>query len=310
MAGGFKKQTQKILKILFVLILGSIFLWGCSSTAGKNKKQRQDSVSKQRFLKKKRMKRRRAPVESQIPSIREKEDDELFESRTPPIRWILPTRVNELDRSVMVFIPEGEYLSGAVTTKFNPTTAKRSHLAAYYIDRTEISVEQFRKYNPSYDETIFNNGKQCSNCPAMGIPWMMAQSYCRWAGKRLPTETEWEAAARGDSDFKWPWGSIPGVDMANLEGETDGFAGVAPVGSFPASPLGIWDMAGNVWEWIVAPYAPMPTPGSDGKLTAQIAKGGGWSSSKESAMISSRNALPPDIKNPAVGFRCVSPISP
>jgi formylglycine-generating enzyme required for sulfatase activity len=309
MAGGFKKQTQKILKILFVLILGSIFLWGCSSTTGKNKKQRQDSASKQRFLKKKRMPRKRTPVESQIPSV-EDEENKLLEPTTPPIRWILPTRVNELDRSVMVFIPEGEYISGAVTNNFNPSTAKHSHLSAFYIDRTEISVEQFKKYNSAYDEIFFNDGKQCSNCPAMGIPWMVAQSYCRWAGKRLPTETEWEAAARGDSGFKWPWGSIPEAGKANLEGDADGFAGVAPVGSFPASPLGIWDMAGNVWEWVVAPYAPIPAPGVDGKLTDQITKGGGWSSSKESAMISSRNALPPDIKNPAVGFRCVSPISP
>ncbi len=302
MAGGFKKQARKFLKILFVLALAVVFLWGCSSTLGKKKKRRQDSASRQKHFAKKKHRKRNAPAERRANP--RSMDDLLDDSSSPAVQWIFPTRVNEIDRSVMILVPAGEYLLGPVGNS-NALAEGRIQLPDFYIDRAEISVEQFQNYDPSYDEKVFNNGEKCPSCPAMGIPWMVAQSYCRWAGKRLPTEAEWEAAARGDQNSKWPWGSIFDPNKANLEGDADGYAGPAPVRSFPASPFGTWDMAGNVWEWVAMPYEPRPIPGSGGKLTAQIVKGGGWSSNKDSARVSSRNPLPPDIKNPNVGFRCV-----
>jgi len=304
MAGGFKKQSGKFLKIFFVLLLSSLFLWGCSSAPGKSKKRKQGSASRHKRLVKKKRHRGTAPSASKSAP---KNEDPLGLSGMPT-QWILPTIVNEADRSVMALIPSGEYFIGPIN-KLDPSLTRQVKLPSFYIDRAEISVEQFKKYDTSYNERVFFNGKKCPNCPAMGIPWMTAQSYCRWAGKRLPTEEEWEAGARGGGDFKWPWGSIYQTGKANLLGDDDGFAAAAPVGSFPASPLGVWDMAGNVWEWVAAPYPPKPASGKDGKLTAQIAKGGGWSSGKESALVSNRNPMRPDIRNPTVGFRCVLPAS-
>ncbi len=175
------------------------------------------------------------------------------------------------------------------------------------MDRAEITVEQYRLFDASYDEKPFNDGQACPTCPAMGVAWLKAQSYCRWAGKRLPTELEWEAAARGKDNRNWPWGLVYQEGRANLHGEADGYAGPAPVGSFPsgASPHGLWDMAGNVWEWVVSPYGPRLTPEREGDLTPQVVKGGGWSSNAESSKISNRNAVRPDIRNPSIGFRCV-----
>ena len=138
----------------------------------------------------------------------------------------------------------------------------------------------------------------------MGIDWEHAKGYCVWAGKRLPEEEEWEAAARGSSSGPWAWGDEFFPNNANLNGDDDGYARVAPVSSFPlgASSYGALDMIGNVWEWVDAP------PGeSRENANRHILKGGGWNSTLETATIYYRNLVDSKIKNPAFGFRCMKP---
>ena len=215
---------------------------------------------------------------------------------------LLPTILNKKDQTLMILIDQGKYLTGIkkIETEgiFSPNE-KDSQIAAvpaFYIDRTETTVANFKKFEPAYKEQPYTYGKPCPKCPAMGITWHQAQKYCQWAGKRLPTEAEWEAAARGNSDFIWPWGNDHRPEYANTFGNDDGFLFMAPVGSFSkgASPFGVMDMAGNVWEWVI---------GKSNGL--KIVKGGGWTSYINQSKISFRNTVHPKLKNPTFGFRCV-----
>lgn len=204
----------------------------------------------------------------------------------------------------MILIDQGKYLVGVKKMAARGTLSpdeKGSQfvtLPAFYIDRTETTVANFKKFQPRYNEKPFNDGKSCPQCPAMGIDWIQASKYCKWAGKRLPSEAEWEAAARGNSTFTWPWGNEFLPQHANTFGKEDGHLSVAPVASYPkgASPFGVMDMAGNVWEWVKSE-----------KKGLQIVKGGGWTSYSNQSKISFRNAVDAKLKNPTFGFRCAGP---
>ena len=229
--------------------------------------------------------------------------------RSPVLRGsvkssFLPTILNEQDKTLMILINTGKYLVGKKKLSPRGTLVKNkapfTNLAAFYIDRTEITVTQFRKYQPSYDEKPYTGGKNCPNCPAMGINWIQASKYCRWAEKRLPREEEWEAAARGVTNFSYPWGEVFLPHRSNLLGEEDGHLFSAPVGSFQAgaSASGVMDMAGNVWEWVDSKKSERPQP------ETRIVKGGGWTSDKKQARISFRNHVDLKMKSPTFGLRC------
>ena len=230
-------------------------------------------------------------------------------NRNPVLRGsvkssFLPTILNEQDKTLMILINAGKYLVGKKKLSPRGTLVKNkapfTNLAAFYIDRTEITVTQFRKYQPNYDEKPYAGGEDCPDCPAMGINWIQASKYCRWAGKRLPREEEWEAAARGVTNFSYPWGEVFLPHRSNLLGEEDGHLFSAPVGSFQAgaSASGVMDMAGNVWEWVDSKKSERPQP------ETRIVKGGGWTSDKKQARISFRNHVDLKMKNPTFGLRC------
>jgi formylglycine-generating enzyme len=234
--------------------------------------------------------------------------------KTPVIRnsvktSSLPTILNRQDQTLMIFIDAGKYptVKEKLSTIENLSKNKFTfvNLAAFYIDRTEITVTQFRKHQPGYNEKLFTDGKDCPNCPAMGINWIQASKYCRWAGKRLPQEAEWEAAARGVSNFTYPWGEIFLSQHSNLRGKEDGYLFAAPVGSFlsGASASGLVDMAGNVWEWVDSKKSSRPQP------NARVVKGGGWTSNKHQARISFRNHVDLKMNNPTFGFRCAKSLN-
>jgi formylglycine-generating enzyme required for sulfatase activity len=161
--------------------------------------------------------------------------------------------------------------------------------------------------------------------PINCVDWPMADIYCRWSGGRLPTEEEWEYAARGRSGGKYPWGSEPpdetrlnacgsecrrlgnkiGKNWSTMHSSDDGWSSTAPVGSYPkgATSDGLLDMAGNVWEWTASRYCPYSGGGCTD--THRAVRGGTWFFSDPSRVrVTYRNRYSPSELNVYVGFRC------
>ena len=214
---------------------------------------------------------------------------------------------------------------------------RRAWLGAYQIDRVEVTVAAYRacaRAGACAPEPLLVADTRflAPELPITSVTWGEAQRFCAWRGARLPTEAEWERAARGRGGRIFPWGNDPRTTASNhgrlvRVGElgprpytlsqpdpSDGFALTAPVGSFPqgASEEGLLDMAGNAMEW-TADWAPaadsaaaVPTVNPRGPAwgVARIARGGSWRSPLLFQRTTAREALPPTLRSPDVGFRC------
>ncbi|MBM4255243.1 MAG: trypsin-like serine protease [Deltaproteobacteria bacterium] len=253
-----------------------------------------------------------------------------------------PTQLDEEQGNTagMVRIPAGEFFMGCnkdVDTECDSDEAtSRLNLSEFLIDQTEVTVAQFAQcvdankcssqgltmpYWDNKEQPEFawacNWGKAGREShPVNCVEWNQAKAFCESVEKRLPTEAEWEKAARGTDGRKYPWGNI-GYEAvgkaANITDETakknqptwkiaegydDGFYGTAPVGSFLGgkSPYGALDMVGNVWEWAADWY--------DEKKNARVVRGGSWYSRPQHARASARLGYEPGSRDDVVGFRC------
>lgn len=254
-----------------------------------------------------------------------------------PIVGTLPikTLTTDKDAATMVYVPAGEFLMGTsdadmeqykvlfplrkISRFDNERPQRKVFVDAFYIDRTEVTNRQYKQfltetgYEPKHylDYLPYN----APDLPATVLEWEDAVAYTEWAGKRLPTEAEWEKAARGTDGRFWPWGNewdatkLSGNDGTGLK---DGYKETAPVAQFPqgASPYGALDMAGNLWEWVSDWYDadyyrknprnvnPQGPETGDG----HVLKGGGWAENLDFTRCANRlGGNPGSLLR---GFRC------
>ena len=232
------------------------------------------------------------------------------------------------DGKEMVLIPAGPFEMG--DSKNEPEEwMKRSRpvhtvqLDAFYMDVHEVTVGQFRefvdqsgyKYGSNWDEVA--RFSPSDDHPMIYVSWHDAVAYCQWAGKRLPTEAEWEYAARGGLIGKrYPWGDEIIHDDANYRGtggKDQWDETTAPVGSFRPNGYGLHDMAGNVWEWCADWYdsdyyskSPLRNPQGPSSGNRRVLRGGSWGSSSLSLRAASRFVRDPSGTFTFNGFRSVS----
>jgi formylglycine-generating enzyme required for sulfatase activity len=192
-------------------------------------------------------------------------------------------------------------------------------LDGFWLDRTEVTNAQYAlcvadgacRRSRLFNNPAFNG----DDYPVAGIPWQDAADYCAWAGGRLPTEAEWEYAARGTAGSLFPWGDEFDCAGGNFwddgTGCDDGFAQPAPVGSFPggSSWSGVLDMAGNVWEWVADGYGAYPAdavlnPTGSPTGSERILRGGSWGYLPAFVRSAYRYPVPANADYQAVGFRC------
>ncbi len=225
----------------------------------------------------------------------------------------------------MVQIPEGPFTMGSDDGDPDETPEHQVYLKSYYIDTKEVTQQEYDRFYrmtkrgkpfiPVFEEDISN--LQGLDLPAIGMSWSDAFAYCRWAGKRLPTEAEWEKAARGEGKRKYTWGDTFEMGHANLDGKDDGFKYLAPPASFESgrSPYGVYDMIGNVSEWVADTYekeyyreTPYRDPKGPGDGDHKVIRGGSWRESPHGARTTNRFPAKMWLTDATIGIRCAKDV--
>ncbi|MFQ5900365.1 MAG: formylglycine-generating enzyme family protein [Thermodesulfobacteriota bacterium] len=225
------------------------------------------------------------------------------------------------DLREMVYIPAGKFIQGSNERHPDEGPTHEVYLDDYYIDKYEVTNIQYKEFvkatghrKPLHWVTGTYPRRKAYH-PVVYVDWFDANAYCKWAGKRLPNESEWEKAARGTDGRRFPWGSDFDVNKANSpflkKGDT------MPVGSFEEgrSPYGLYDVVGNVWEWTIDWYEPY-SGAKDAETNIyygkknKVLRGGSWFdcslySCGMSPLTYNRSHFARDVRNNSFGFRCV-----
>ena len=270
-------------------------------------------------------------------------------SVTPePTLGIGSTWVSPMDGSIMVYIPAGEFIMGSDPGEpyfWGAEAPKHTiYLEAFWIQRTEVTNRMYTEcladgacpspeYSNSNTHPEYFNDPAYADYPVIYVTYMAAEAYCQWIGARLPSEAEWEKAARGTDGRLYPWGNqeldsnranfcdagCPNPNEDEIESVfDDGYQDTAPVGSYPdgTSPYGALDMAGNVLEWVSDWYAvdyygssPYENPSGPNSGSRHPIRGGSWYNGREGLRAAARASLAPDGTYETLGFRCAMDVA-
>ena len=229
------------------------------------------------------------------------------------------TRISEKDGMKLMYVPEGNFKMGSDTGESYEKPAHTVYLDAFWMDQTEVTNSMYAKcvnagncHAPwdiiSTTRSTYYGNSQFADYPVMYVDWNQANTYCQWAGRQLPTEAQWEKAARGTDGRTYPWGE--GIDRQKAQ-----YLGpdTAKVGSFPkgASPYGVLDMAGNVWQWAADWYSetyygssPDHNPAGPDSGQFRVLRGGSWGDNPNIVRTSNRDKDVPNDKGNNKGIRC------
>lgn len=248
-------------------------------------------------------------------------------TRTPapptftPTPGIGSTMISEKDGMVMVFVPAGEFTMGS-DVESDKQPIRQVYLDAFWIDQTEVTNAMYAKCvdgggcTPpsglrSSSRGSYYGNSEFDDFPVIYVNWNQANAYCAWAGRSLPTEAQWEKAARGTDGFTYPWGDAsPNNTLLNYN---QNVGDTTEVGSYPAgaSPYGAYDMAGNVWEWVSDWYSgtyyqssPSSNPTGPSSGQYRVLRGGAWINYVDGVRSALRVRFDPTNSDSGLGFRC------
>jgi eukaryotic-like serine/threonine-protein kinase len=240
--------------------------------------------------------------------------------------WLAAVHVGRIEQPPRdrVVIPGGPFTQGSTRGDEDERPVRKIVVKTFAIDRTEVTRGDYgvcvadgrckpppsapSASSPSVSSPSSPSSAADTKLPVTGVDWSDAQAYCRFAGGRLPSEAEWEKAARGTDGREYPWGNDADCargNWGNFEGEGP-CAGKNPghpvaVGTYPsgASPYGVLDLGGNVWEWVADKY--------DDEPGRRVVRGGSCCSYFVGPRAANRNAWAPDHRDADLGFRCAGP---
>lgn len=221
----------------------------------------------------------------------------------------------------MVQIPEGPFTMGSPDGDPDETPEHQVYLKTFYMDKKEVTQAEYDRFlrmtkrnKPGFPVFEDDQAKILKpELPAIGVSWSDAEAYCKWAGKRLPTEAEWEKAGRGEGKRRYAWGDTFVSGQANVDGREDGFQYLAPPGVLEAgrSPYGLYDMTGNVAEWVADSYdekyykkAPYRDPPGPEEADLKVIRGGSWRETSHNARLSKRFTAKKWRTDSTIGIRC------
>jgi formylglycine-generating enzyme required for sulfatase activity len=239
----------------------------------------------------------------------------------------LEEKISDKDGMVMVYVQEGKFKMG----KDDPIAPDQGpmhtvSLDSFWIDKTEVTNQKYEKCvdagaceppakSGSYSRDSYYGDPQYADSPVIYVDWFRAEAYCKWAGRRLPTEAEWEKAARGSDGRTFPWGEEIDCNKTNYSPEEGPCIGdTSESGSYPdgASLYGALDMGGNVWEWTADWYgseyfsnSPSSNPTGSSSGEKRVLKGGSWDDTSKYISSAYRSSWDPsDDWIYSIGFRC------
>jgi formylglycine-generating enzyme required for sulfatase activity len=298
-----------------------------------------------------------AVTNSPLPVTKTVEPSATATQLITPSPTVLPTEIADAKGVQMVLVPAREFTMGSDNAAADERSAHSVSVDTFYMDRFEVTNQLYSAcvsagicQNPThnylqgpdllifipqggstqgYEIDNYYSSTQYANFPVVFVSWSMAKTYCEWRDARLPTEAEWEKAARGTEGKIYPWGNDFDCHFGNSFDFTsnspvralygprcDKYIGTSPVGQFPGgvSSYGVYDLSGNVWEWVSSLYKPYPYKNSNAENSQEVGlrvfRGGSFLSSAVNSRSSKRQSASENYSATDLGFRCAKDATP